>query len=64
MSDTTSANYMRIATEFGSNSPRAGNLSFRALTALAYSPEPVRAEVLERAASGERVTANRELFQK
>jgi hypothetical protein len=36
MSNTTSGNYMKVATEFGSNSPRTGNLSFQGL-GLSYS---------------------------
>lgn len=48
MSERTAANYINVCNEFGSNSPRVGNLSFRALTSLAYSPPEVRAEVEER----------------
>ncbi|CAN7423860.1 DUF3102 domain-containing protein [Brucella pseudogrignonensis] len=59
MSDSAAGKYMRIAHEFSSNSERVTNLSFRALYALAApsTPEPVRTEVIERAAAGETVTA-------
>lgn len=50
---------MRVAAEFGGNSERVTNLSFRALYALAApsTPESVREEVIERASKGEKITA-------
>lgn len=57
MSEDTAERYMKVSTEFGANSAPVRNLNFKALTALAYSPPEVRAEVEERAAKGEMVTA-------
>lgn len=60
MSDSSADKYMLVAREFGENSERVPNLSFRALVALSASTTPpeVREEVLERAANGEKVTAS------
>ena len=55
----TVVNWMRVAKEFGDKFSTVENLAPTALYALAApsTPEPVRAEVLERAAGGEKVTA-------
>lgn len=59
MSNQSSSNFMRIAERFSEDSQRVGNLSYRALIALSSdtTPESVRTQVLERASSGEKVTA-------
>lgn len=58
MSDRTARKFMSIARELGSNWKNSSDLSFEALAALAApsTPEPVREEVLDRAAKGEKVT--------
>ena len=59
LSERTAQKFMSIAREIGPNAKDSSHLSFEALAKLAApsTPEPVRTEVLERAASGERVTA-------
>jgi len=59
MSEDTAQNLMRIHTEFGSNTERVRNLSYRALIALSSksTPPEVREQVEERASKGERVTS-------
>jgi hypothetical protein len=59
MSEDTAQNFMRISSQFGDNTEHVRYLSYRALIALSSpsTPEPVRTEVLDRAANGEKVTA-------
>lgn len=59
-SQPTAHRYMSVAETFGRDYSRVNNLSFKAMIALSSdaTPEPVRTEVLERAASGERATSN------
>lgn len=59
MSRDSAHRFMTIAGELGPNVEHVRHLSSRTLYALAApsTPEPVRAEVLERAANGEKVTA-------
>lgn len=59
MSERNAQRYMQVFEHFGSNATRVSDLSFRALVALSSdsTPEPVREQVLERAAAGEKVTA-------
>ena len=57
MSGVSASRFMNVAEQFGSKSFTVKDLPPTALYALAApsTPEPVRAEVLERAASGENV---------
>lgn len=59
MSAETARKYMRVTTELGSKFQPSWNLPVSALYALSApsTPEPARAEVLDRAANGEKVTA-------
>ena len=59
MSERTAQKFMAIARELGPNAKNPSHLAFETLAKLASkdTPEPVRAQVLERAASGEKVTA-------
>lgn len=56
---TTAHKFTKIAETFGANFQNSENLAFEAWAMLAApsTPEPVRTEVLERAANGEKVTA-------
>ncbi len=59
LSQQTASNMMRVASQFGDKLPSIGNLGATALYLLASdsTPEPVRTEVIERAAAGEKFTA-------
>lgn len=58
-SEDTAQGLMRISREFKGNTEQVRHLTYKALLALAApsTPEPVRTEVLERASTGEKVSA-------
>lgn len=57
MGERVAQNYMRVCNEFGANTNRVSDLSFKAMLALSYAPAEVREQVEERASKGEKVTA-------